>query len=87
MLEFAPFLVPITLFVVIGAAIILRGPIGKALADRIAGRRAGAGSADAEALRAAVDDVHHRVAELEERMDFTERMLAQARQRDHLPGA
>jgi hypothetical protein len=70
------------------AATIILWPVMRALARRLEGK----GSADA-ALRAEVehlqqrlsevDVLHHRVAELEERIDFTERMLA----RDKAPAA
>lgn len=73
------------------SAIVLRGPIGKALAEWIRGwshteqrwieaKHGGAQSADAvAALQADVEDLRHRLAEAEERLDFTERMLAKAR--------
>lgn len=82
-------LIPITLFIVIGTTVILRGPIGRALADRLAGRAAppGQDAIDGEALRGEMDDVRLRLTELEERVDFAERVLARARQRDQLPGA
>lgn len=72
-------LVPITLFLVMGMSRALRGPLGKALADRIAGRSGGAAEVHQE-----LEDLRQRVAELEERQDFTERMLAQARERPPL---
>lgn len=67
------FMVPIT-------AIIVKSPLGKALADRIAGR---AGSddprllAEIDALRHELDQVHEHLLEVNERLDFTERMLAE----------
>lgn len=83
----APFLVPITLFLTIGAVAILRGPLGKALGERLAGRGASLeGTAESEALRAEVDELRYRVSELEERLDFTERVLAQQKQPGQLPG-
>jgi hypothetical protein len=51
-------------------------------------RGAGAGSADLRQLQARVDlleDVAVRVQDLEERLDFTERVLAQQRERGRLP--
>jgi hypothetical protein len=59
------------------------GPIVGALADRI--RRGGQESADA-ALGAEVDHLRGRLAEVEERLDFAERLLARAREADQLPG-
>ncbi|MGH7646297.1 MAG: hypothetical protein ACREMR_12020, partial [Gemmatimonadales bacterium] len=49
-----------------------RGPIGRALADRLAGRAAAA----SDATTAELDDLRHRIEELEERLDFAERRLA-----------
>ena len=56
------------------------GPIGKAIANRIAGAsHSGTEAADVAELRTRVEELegqHQRVAELEERLDFAERMLA-----------
>jgi hypothetical protein len=57
------------------------GPIGKAVANRIGGRQVSAGetTAEVEALRsqvAGLEPLASRVAELEERLDFAERLLA-----------
>lgn len=38
------------------------------------------------ALRDQVDQLQHQVAETQERLDFTERLLAQGRAPDRLPG-
>jgi hypothetical protein len=59
------------------------GPIVGAVADRI--RRGGQEAADG-ALAAEVDHLRGRLAEVEERLDFAERLLAQAREADQLPG-
>ncbi len=76
--EIAPFLVPISLFLTIGAVAIFRGPLGKAIGERIAGRPSELEhSAEADALRGEVEELRWRVTELEERLDFTERVLAQ----------
>jgi hypothetical protein len=59
-----------------GTAIVLSfSPVGRAFAARIRGD-APAAAADPE-LRAEVDQLQHDVAELQERLDFTERVLAQ----------
>lgn len=50
------------------------GPLGRALARRIEGRRSDANDA---ALRDALAETELRVAELETRLDFAERMLSQ----------
>jgi F0F1-type ATP synthase membrane subunit b/b' len=62
---------------------IFRGPIGVAIAERI---RGGAAPAEDPALAAEVDHLRGRLAEVEERLDFAERLLAQAREADQLPG-
>ena len=67
------FLVPIT-------GIIAKSPIGKAIADRIAGRSAHDDPrllAEIDALRAELDQVHEQLGEVHERLDFSERLLAQ----------
>jgi Tfp pilus assembly protein PilO len=81
-------IVMIVLMVMTAATIVL-WPIVRALARRLEGR----GAVDA-ALRAEVEQLHHRlgdvdalqgrIAELEERLDFTERLLAQTREPDRL---
>jgi hypothetical protein len=60
--------------------------IGRALADRIRhGPEGVPGSAD-PALLEEVERLRLEVAELHERVDFTERMLATRRESDALPG-
>lgn len=67
----------------IGLVKIFRGPVGAALADRI---RAGHAPAADPALAAEVDQLRGRLAEVEERLDFAERLLARAREADQLSG-
>jgi Tfp pilus assembly protein PilN len=84
----SPAIVMIVLLVVAAGTVIL-WPIVRALARRLEGR----GTVDA-ALRAEVEQLHQRLsevdimqgrmAELEERLDFTERLLAQSREPDGL---
>jgi hypothetical protein len=57
-------------------------PIGRALAERIKGRPPAAGVP--ENLHADVQDLRREVAELVERMDFMERLLAKSRDADRL---
>ncbi len=82
-------LIPITFFVSTAAAIIFRGPMGKAIAEAI--RRAppwvnGPPPPDVEAqhISAQLEEIRQRLDELEERQDFTERLLAQQRERPAL---
>ena len=76
----------------LGIAWIFTGPIGAALADRIRGAPAPADPAlagEVEDLRGRlgeVEELRGRLAEVEERLDFAERLLAQAREADQLHG-
>lgn len=94
-------MVGVTFFLMLGATIVLRGPLGKALAERIAGRHPSDRGPDAaqtelieqqaEVLEQAardLEEVKHRLAEVEERQDFAERMIAQRADpgRPGLPG-
>ena len=69
----------------IAAVKVAHSPIGQALARRIGGR--GAPDSDSlhgevQDLRDTVTDLQHRLEEAEERLDFSERLLAQGRSRD-----
>jgi hypothetical protein len=73
--------------VIIG--MIVLGPVGRAIADGLRhafGVRRGADPAELGALREEIAALRHQVAELEERQDFAERLLAQARERGLLSG-
>ena len=60
----------------LGAAVALYGPLGRAIARRL--DRAGPpAEALPDQLMAELDDVRGRLAELEERVDFSERLLGQ----------
>jgi len=89
--DWAPAVTTLGIAVVVGTAVVLRGPLGKALADWIRGwsrtdaewmaleaRKHGL-APESDAVRGELADLHQRVAELEERLDFTERMLARSR--------
>jgi Tfp pilus assembly protein PilN len=78
----------ITVAFIAGCTIVL-WPLMRALARRIEGRQVAnpALQGEIEQLRARVADVEvlqHRVAELEERVDFAERLLAQKREPERL---
>ncbi|HEU5218157.1 MAG TPA: hypothetical protein VFU23_05825 [Gemmatimonadales bacterium] len=85
----APMVMAAVLFISVGVVLVLRGPVGKALARRIEGK-VGADPALAERLEelehrlAELEQERARMGELEERLDFAERMLAapQARLKD-----
>jgi len=67
-----------------GFVALIRGPVGQALARRLQGRH---GQADADvlgavdALREQVEVLHQQLADTQERLDFTERLLASGRSR------
>ncbi|MGH7512576.1 MAG: hypothetical protein ACREOQ_06595 [Gemmatimonadales bacterium] len=58
---------------------VFRGPLGEAIARRIGSAAQNSGTGDQQ-----VADLQARVAELEERVDFTERVLLQERQAGQL---
>ncbi len=81
----------IVLALIAGCTIVL-WPLMRALARRLERGRVGLDpvlDSELEQLRARVADVEqlrHRLAELEERVDFAERLLAQRRDIERLPG-
>jgi hypothetical protein len=77
----SPFVVPVVLFVMIGLSVILRGPLGQAIADRVRGGATDIGSdprvrEELDSLRLEVDELRGQLAEAHERIDFAERLLA-----------
>ncbi len=64
---------------IVPVVLVLGIPLGKWFARRLERGNQPDQSAELEELR-------HRVAELEERVDFSERLLAQAQQQDQLKG-
>jgi hypothetical protein len=79
-------LIPISLFFSVAAVVVLRGPLGRALADRIAHRRGGLDDGQSGEIEGRLEDVQYRLQELEERLDFTERIVAQERNIERLEG-
>lgn len=71
-----------TAFFIIGGVMIFRGPVGQALARRIQGK---GGELEQEmiteiqALRDHVLALEQQVGEMDERLDFSERLLARGR--------
>jgi len=96
--QWTPVIGVIGLALVIGVTIVLSGPVGKALAEWIRGwtrtdqqwmamkaaKHGAALGGDAERLLAEVDELKRRLAEAEERLDFTERLLAKDRDAQRL---
>ncbi|MDQ2669884.1 MAG: hypothetical protein M3Y31_04570 [Gemmatimonadota bacterium] len=69
------FLIPATIAVGVITAILLKSSVGEALAMRLRGE---VPSADLnEGVLAELDEVRSRLMELEERLDFSERLLSQ----------
>ena len=75
------FAVPALITAGVVGALVLRGPLGKALAERIHSGTVAAGEVPPELLED-MDDMRNRMVELEERVDFTERLLAKHRADD-----
>ncbi len=77
------FLIPATIAIAVIAVIVLRGPVGEALAMRLRGETAAPELNDA--VLGELDDLRARLMELEERIDFSERLLSQSPAPDRLP--
>ena len=61
-------------------------PVGKAYAEKLRGQTRSPRTGDNEQLLEELEQLRHEVAELSERMDFAERLLAKGReQRQGLP--
>jgi hypothetical protein len=69
--------------VTIGVVKLLTGPIGTAIGDRI---RGGRHEAAAGTLAVEVDRLQARLSEVEERLDFAERLLARGGEVDQIQG-
>ena len=79
-------LIPISLFLSVAAVVVLRGPFGRALAERLGRRGHGLDDGRTAELEGRVEDMQYRLQELEERLDFTERIVAQERNIERLEG-
>jgi hypothetical protein len=77
------FAIPVGIFGAIACAVVLRGPVGHALARRLEGTPA----LPPDEVLQQLDEVRVRLSELEERLDFTERVLAQTQDPTRLPQA
>jgi anti-sigma-K factor RskA len=88
-------MIPIVLFLMMGAVGVSFSPLGRAIGRRIGGATEDASEvkalrAEVADLRAEVDEMRSRVEQLDDvqnRLDFAERMLAQVRQKNALPGS
>jgi len=97
MYDWVPAVAIIAVTLVCGTTVVLRGPMGKALAEWIRGwsktdehwlavqaAKHGAVLGSSESVLAEVDELKRRLAEVEERLDFTERLLARERDPERL---
>lgn len=85
--DIAPLIGMVTLFLTVGSVLILRGPLGRAFADRIAGRHA-ASDVEIQRLRQDIEELRAELGGMQERLDFAERLLTRERERAQLsPGA
>jgi len=104
--DWAPTVAIVGLALIIGATLVLIGPVGKALGEWIRGwskhedqwmavqaAKHGASAApwwaatlkgEPERWLGEIDELKRRLAEVEERLDFTERLLARERDADRL---
>jgi hypothetical protein len=76
--------------VIFGFVRLIHSPVGVALGRRIQGQGGDADDdlrAEVGWLREQVEDMQRQVMETQERLDFTERLLSQAKQPSQLPGA
>lgn len=76
------FAIPVGIVALISAGVVFRGPLGQAIARRLEG--GASGREESEATTHALEEMRGRIAELEERVDFAERLLAQSRDADRL---
>jgi hypothetical protein len=81
-----PFAIPVGIVGAIATAVALHGPVGKAIGRRLEGGSPPGADETTGALLGEMDELRQRVAELEERADFSERLLAQQSERSRLAG-
>jgi hypothetical protein len=77
------FAVPGLIALGVVGAVIFKGPIGKALGRRLEN---GGPAEPSQEYMAEMDEMRARVMELEERLDFTERMISKAREPERING-
>jgi len=84
-------LIPITAMLIPIAAIVMGGML-KLAKVRLEEAKARAGVlpdgtlAELDAVRGEMDQLRHELADVQERLDFAERLIAQRRDQDRLPG-
>jgi hypothetical protein len=68
------FAIPVGIAGAVAFAVVMRGPVGRALARRLEG----ASAEPSDEVLQTLEDMRVRLGDLEERLDFTERVLAQS---------
>ena len=81
--EFSRYLV-FMFWLFLTALIVVKSPLGKALADRLAGRYPEGQDHLESDLEPVVHQLEDRVLDLEERLEFAERLIQQQKERDRL---
>ena len=72
-----PVSVPVWAIAAFIVVMLLKSPMAKAFSERLSGRAVEAGDNIPSELYAELDELRARLADMEERQDFAERMLAQ----------
>lgn len=84
------FIAIVGFFATILTALVTLGPIGRAMADRVRSKGAAGSIAgmqeQLDEVLTRLDEVQRQLGDMAERQDFTERLLAQARERGLLAG-
>lgn len=78
------FALPVMILLIVAATVVLRGPLGRAIARRL---ESGPTGGTDPMLVDEVVELRGRMLELEERLDFAERLLAQTREMQRIDGA
>ena len=78
--------IPIISILTFGAVFISRGPIGQAMARRLSGHSAEPSDEILE-LRDQVELLRTEIGDVQERLDFAERLLARGRDPERIPEA
>ena len=75
-------LIPLFFFAMVGAIVVSFSPVGRSFARRIGGESGPhRDDAEMEELQGDVAQLRHELDEMQNRLDFTERLLAQAKER------